>query len=400
MTTQRTLMVLGAGVHQLPGIRKAVERGLRVITVDWDLSNPGHRLSHASAEASTTNVEAVLQVARANAPDGIVTFASDAATGTVAQVAATLGLPGCPPATVRMLSNKGLMRALQHERGLSAPKFASGTDPRTLAAARATMNGPTMIKPVDSSGSRGVTLVGQGDEAGFKTAFELARSNSRAGEVCVEEFLPGEEVGGDAILSGGKLAFIQCTRKWRRDFLVTGHSLPPSISRVQQDAVGRAVQDLCDAAGYTDGVMNFDVMVDGDSATVIEMSPRTGGNGIPSLLHAVTRVDTLVASIAFALGESPVIPEPPSNPDAAGTVVLGLRLGGPVEVPGNFDQARERVPELLEFVCEPPASGIASAWDHGGASFGYCVFRCPPGVSYEVMARRVRLAFGIEESAR
>jgi biotin carboxylase len=344
-------------------------------------------------------VEAVLRAARAYAPDGIVTFASDVATGTVAQVAAALNLPGCPPGTVRVLSNKGLLRTLQHDRGLAAPKFASGTDPDALAAARAAMRGPTIIKPVDSSGSRGVTLVGQRDEAGFNAAFELARSHSRANEVCVEEFLPGEEVGGDAILTHGRLAFIQCTRKWRRDFLVTGHSLPPSISRAQQLAVSRAVQDLCDAAGYTDGVMNFDVMVDGDRATVIEMSPRTGGNGIPSLVHAVTNVDTLAASITFALGESPVIPERPSSTDAAGTVVLGLRIGGPVRAPGSFEQARERVPELLEFVCEPAASGIASPWDHGGASFGYCVFRCPPGVSYEAMAQRVRLTFGIEDSA-
>jgi biotin carboxylase len=289
---------------------------------------------------------------------------------------------------------------LQHDRGLAAPRFVSGKDVHALAASRQTMRGATMVKPVDSSGSRGVTLVEQGDEEGFAIAFERARAHSRAGEVCVEEFLPGEEVGGDAILAQGKVAFIQCTRKWRRDFLVTGHSLPPSITRAQQQAVSRAVEELCNAAGYTDGVMNFDVMVDGNQATVIEMSPRTGGNGIPSLLAAVTGVDTLAAAIGFAIGESPVIPAQPPSLVAAGSLVLGVRLGGPVQVPQSVDRARERVPELIEFVCEPPASGIADPWDHGGASFGYCVFRCPDGVDYAAMAHRVRQAFGIEEAAR
>src|SRR6185436_15133940 len=128
MSSLGTLMVLGAGIYQIPGIRAAVARGLRVVTVDWDLRNPGHRYSHASAEVSTTDVEGVLRTARSHAPDGVVTFASDVATSTVAHVAQTLGLPGCPPEAVRVLSNKGLLRSLQHARGLAAPRFASGND--------------------------------------------------------------------------------------------------------------------------------------------------------------------------------------------------------------------------------------------------------------------------------
>jgi biotin carboxylase len=400
MTQQRTLMVLGAGVHQVPGIRRAAARGLHVITVDWDLSNPGHRYSQACVEASTTDVEAVLRVARELHPAGIVTFASDVATSTIARVAAALGLPGSPPDAVRLLSNKGLLRALQHEHGLDAPRFATGTDGWSMAEVRETMTGPTMVKPVDSSGSRGVALVEQGDATGFMSAFESAKSHSRSGEVCVEEFLPGEEVGGDAILSNGRLAFIQCTRKWRRGFLVTGHSLPPSISSGQQQAVALAVERLCAAAGYTDGVMNFDVMVHGERATVIEMSPRTGGNGIPSLLAAVTGIDTLSAAVDFALGEPPQIAAQTASAVAAGSLVLGVRTAGAVQLPTTLEAAQELVPQLLEYVCEPPASGNANAWEHGGQSFGYCVFGCPDGVGYEAMAARVRKALRIEEAAR
>jgi biotin carboxylase len=391
-----TLMVLGAGVYQIPGILAAAARGLRVVTVDWDLRNPGHRHSHTCAEASTTDVDAVLRVARSHAPDGIVTFASDAATGTVARVAEALGLPGVPPAVVQVLTNKGLLRSVQRTRGLAAPKFAFGSDADDLRRLRTTMPGSTIVKPVDSSGSRGVTLVAQGDDCAFDKAVECAQSYSRTGQVCVEEFLPGEEVGGDAVVVDGSVAFLQCTRKWRRGFLVAGHSLPPSVTIEQQDTVTRAVGDLCQAVGYENGVVNFDVMVQDDQATVIEMSPRTGGNGIPALLAAVTGIDTVGAAIAFALGEVPCVTGSDPRFASAGSVVLGVPVSGTVDGLRSEQQVRASLPELLEYMCEIPASGLASAWDHGGASLGYCVFGCPAGVSYEDMAMRARLAVGIE----
>jgi biotin carboxylase len=396
MKDRATLMVLGAGVSQVPGIRAAVARGLQVVTVDWDLRNPGHRYSHACVEVSTTDVDGVLRAARSRAPDGIVTFASDVATSTVAHVAEALGLPGCSPAAIRVLSNKGLLRSLQHARGLAAPRFAMGTDTGELRKAREAMAGPTMVKPVDSSGSRGVTLVAQEDERAFDEAVEHARSFSRTEQVCVEEFLPGEEVGGDAVIVDGAVAYLQCTHKWRRGFLVAGHSLPPNVTAQQQQAVGRAVGDLCHAAGYHAGVINFDVMVDGGQATVIEMSPRTGGNGIPALLAAVTGVDTVRAAIAFALGEAPRVAGSEARFARAGSVVLGVRTTGSVEQPRSEEQVRATLPELIEYVCEVPASGHASAWEHGGASLGYCVFGCPAAVSYQDMARRARMAIGIE----
>jgi biotin carboxylase len=389
-------MVLGAGIYQVPGIRAAVARGLRVITVDWDLRNPGHRYSHACAEVSTTDVDGVLRVARSHALDGIVTFASDVATGTVASVADALSLPGCPPDTVNVLSNKGSVRSLQHARGLAAPQFALGTEAGELRAARQRMLGHTIVKPVDSSGSKGVTLVEQGNEAAFDQAVEHARSFSRTNQVCVEEFLPGEEVGGDAVIVNGSVAFLQCTHKWRQGFLVSGHSLPPGISPGQQQAVARAVGDLCRAAGYQNGVVNFDVMVDEDRATVIEMSPRTGGNGIPALLAAVTGVDTVQAAIAFALGENLCVARTAAHFSSAGSAVLGVHKAGTMQRPPSEDQVRAALPELIEYVCEVPASGQASAWNHGGASLGYCVFGCPADVTYQEMAMRARQAVGIE----
>lgn len=395
MSEAAKLMVLGAGVNQVPGIRRAVASGLRVMAVDWDLGNPGHRHAHASFEASTTDVEAVLALARRESPDGIVTFASDAATGTVAHVAKALGLPGSEPEAVAVLSNKGALRRLQHSLGHAAPRYTLGSSVADMREWWLAAAGPVIVKPVDSSGSRGVSRVECGDRPAFERAVASALSHSRTDQACVEDFVPGEEVGGDALLVDGAVHYLQCTHKLRRGFVVAGHALPATIRPEQQQAVARSVEALCLAAGHRDGVVNFDVIVDGDRATVIEMSPRTGGNGISALLEAVTGVSTIAAAIAFALERRPSLPRSQPTALRAGSVVLGSRVSGPAPSPRSEMQIRDALPELIECVCEIPRSGEVVAWDHGGNSLGYCVFRCPGDRTYEEMADKARRAVGL-----
>ncbi|MDH3396712.1 MAG: carbamoyl-phosphate-synthetase, partial [Acidimicrobiia bacterium] len=79
-------MILGAGIFQLAGIRRAADLGCEVITVDYLPDNIGHRFSNESVDASTTDVDAVLDAARRMNIDGIVTFSSDVAARTAALV--------------------------------------------------------------------------------------------------------------------------------------------------------------------------------------------------------------------------------------------------------------------------------------------------------------------------
>lgn len=76
----KKLMILGAGVSQLDAIRKAVELGFYVITVDYLPDNIGHKFSHQFVNCSTVDKEGILKIARDLSIDGIVTFASDVAT--------------------------------------------------------------------------------------------------------------------------------------------------------------------------------------------------------------------------------------------------------------------------------------------------------------------------------
>lgn len=385
-------MILGAGVFQCAGIRRAVDAGIRVVTVDNDPDNAGHKISGNSLNISTLAADEVLAAAKRLKIDGIATFASDVATNTVAKVASELGLPGPSVSSVRQLASKSHFRTLQHEHGIPAPKFAI-TNGKLDLARLAEMTAPVICKPTDSSGSRGVTRVDDLSREQVEKAVRIARAFSRSGEVCVEEFVEGVEFGGDAFLRAGSFANLTITKKHREAFTVSGHELPSGLDAETSDNIASVVLRCCHAAGYTDGPLNFDVMLNGDNVVVLEMSPRTGGNGIPTLISTATEFDTLAATCEYALGRDPMTQSRP--PTAAGSMVFGASSSGVIRHIAT-GATIEMVPGVVESVICHSRDDRVGAFDHGGNALGYAVFELAAGLSYEDMTARLRAALSLE----
>ena len=102
--------MLGGSMQQIPAIVQAKEKGLYTITCDYLPENPGHKYSDEFHNVSTTDKQAVLELARKLDIDGIVAYASDPAAPTAAYVAQELGLPGNPYESVEILTQKDLFR--------------------------------------------------------------------------------------------------------------------------------------------------------------------------------------------------------------------------------------------------------------------------------------------------
>ena len=394
---RKRLMVLGAGPFQLAGIVKAAALGVEVITADYLPDNIGHRHSHRSVDVSTTDWRGVLDAARALEIDGITTFASDVAMPTVARVARELGLPGADPDAVARLSNKASFRRFQAQAGRPHPGFAAGQEADALWPRLAELSVPVVVKPVDTSGSRGVARLDRADRAAFEQAFDAARAFSVSHTVCVEEFVTGADVSGDAFMQDGRLAFAAVTRKHKIGFVPTGHSLPTTIGAADIEAVRREIELTCQAAGYLDGPFNFDVMVEHGRATVIEMSPRTGGNGIPELIEIATGFDILSATARLALAEPPTPrPDPAAALRPCGSYVFGAPRAGRLLALADRDTLRARVPEVFAYTARARVGDEVSAFDHGGNCLGYVLFHCPPGTPYEALATRIDAALAVQ----
>ncbi len=385
----KTVMVLGAGQFQLAGIQSLADRGLQVITVDNVPGNAGHRLADRSLNISTTDIPALVDAARRHEIDAAVTFASDRAVHAVAAICGALGLPGPSVAAARKLCDKAEARLMQRTAGLPHPDFRVVEPGKFDVAELPQSPGPWIVKPVDNSGSRGVERVD--DPGHLERAVARAAGHSATGRVCIESFLPGVEAGGDAYLDRGSILWSAVTNKFRQGFYVRGHSLPSGLSPGQIQAINAAVEQLARAAGYATGPVNFDVMVDGDTATVIEMSPRTGGNGIPSLIRLSSGIDPYEYAIAAALGNP--VPQPTGQEAvAAGSAVLCSGASGSVESIRPATEIRQAVPEIEELVIGIDPGDTVSAFSRSGQAIGYCTFLIPAGSDYEQLAEQIQRA--------
>lgn len=314
MTTR--LLVLGGSRFQIPLIRRAKSRGLHVITCDYLPDNPGHALADEYHDVSTTNAEGVLALARRIGIDAVVSMSSDPAMPTVAYVAQALGLPGPPTDAVRSLTDKQAFRRLMADLGLPTPRYwgvdASSADADVdFVAALPEDVSRFVVKPVDSSGSRGITVVSRraGD---LGPALQRALAHSRSRRAIVEEYVEGDQVHGDGYLLGGRLV-----HHYLGDhafFTRSGSSVPISTTWPSRHGdevlceVARQVETIATACGFVEGPVNIEARVTpAGEIVVIEIGPRNGGNHIPVLQHRLTGFDFVDKVLDGALGLRPTL---------------------------------------------------------------------------------------------
>ena len=148
--------MLGGSLYQTYAIKEAKRIGYYVITCDYLPDNPGHRFADEYHNVSTTDREAILALAQELQVDGIVAYASDPAAPTAAYVAEQMGLPTSPYKSVEILSNKDLFREYLWQNGFNCPKAMGFTTYEGALSHIDEFQLPVMVKPVDSSGSKGI----------------------------------------------------------------------------------------------------------------------------------------------------------------------------------------------------------------------------------------------------
>lgn len=306
-------MILGASVLQVPAIEKALQMGLEVYVLDYNPDAVGLKLPGVHKEIiSTIDISGVVECAKKYNIDGIMTLATDMPMRSVASVCTELGLTGIDTDTAIRATNKFEMRKALRSKGVPIPLYHITSSQQECLKAAEDIHKRGMkciIKPVDSSGSRGISLLPNFDEDKILEAYNYSFQYSHCGRVLVEEFMEGPEVSVETLSIHGTCHVVQITDKLTTGapyFVEMGHSQPSMLPEEMQREIVRIAQEANQAIGIQNGPSHTEIIVTADGPKIVELGARLGGDNIAThLVPLSTGVDLVESCIQMALGQIP-----------------------------------------------------------------------------------------------
>lgn len=309
----KKLMILGASILQLPAIEKAKEMGLDVVVVDMNPDAVGFKVPGIEKEIiSTIDIQAVISAAKRHRIDGIMTLATDMPMRTVAAVAKEMNLIGIDEETALKATNKAEMRKALQVNNVPIPKFYVVSNKDEYKDVVKQFNVPFIVKPADSSGSRGIFEVKDiHNEDLIVEAYEYCHPFSRVGDVVVEEYMEGPEVSVETLTVNGECHVIQITDKLTTcapHYVEMGHSQPTMLSKEIAEQISKVAKAANKAIGIKNGPSHTEIIVTKQGPKIVELGARLGGDNITThLVPLSTGVDMVECCIKIALGEIPDI---------------------------------------------------------------------------------------------
>ncbi len=304
--TRCNLIVLGGGEDQVPAYREARRLGFRVIGVDQRPDCLGAQEADLFLCETTRDAPAI---ARALGPihvAGVISPGSDAAQESVAQLSRIYGTGHQPsPSSLRCTVDKGAFRTVLDLVGLPSCRYAQHEDTAELVKRANALSYPLVVKPADSSGSKGLSVVNS--VAGLEAAIDHARSFSFTGQVIAEELLYGRHGSVEGFFCDGRLEFMAVTERCLTEppyFISLAHLVPASFGAEVTDVLRQMVTTVCEHLEHRHGPINLDfVVAPNGNVHLIEMGARLGGNGLPLLALHAFGINTVEAALCVVTGQ-------------------------------------------------------------------------------------------------
>lgn len=297
-------MILGAGEMQVPVIKRANDMGLATIVVDFDANAPGFVFSKERIVVSTNDFESILKIAKDRQIDGILTT-SDYPVRVVAKVARHLGLKAMSEKVAELCTNKYLQRSFFKENGIRTPCFRQIESLEDLLHID---HFPSIIKPIDSSASRGVKKVNNRQE--LDSQYRVAMSFSKMSKVIVEDYIEGREYSVEGLSQNGITHIIAITEKTTLGeehgyFVEDNHLIPAQVTEEEERLIKAEVLNAIGKMGIDNCPTHTEVKLNEQGAFIIEIACRLGGDYITSdLVPLATGIDMLEALIKTSMGDA------------------------------------------------------------------------------------------------
>ncbi|RIJ62856.1 MULTISPECIES: ATP-grasp domain-containing protein [unclassified Rummeliibacillus] len=290
--------------------------------------------------------------------DGVITF-WDRDVVPVAVIAQEFGLKGSSVASAVRARNKGEMRECLRKSGVPHPKFKKFSTLEELKNASKLMDYPLIVKPVGASASKGVFKVTS--PADLENIYDLliisttpnndAMFSFYPNEYLVEEFMEGQEISVEGIISNGNIHFAGITEKWTDYYFEEyQHAFPARVSEKVEKELLSITENGIHALGLDNCGFHAEIMMTKNGYKIVEINGRLGGDFITThLIPLATGIDITEANLLAAIGEE--FDFTSSKNKGACVKFLTAEVAGTVHAWEGIEKIKE-MPGVVDFVIE------------------------------------------------
>ncbi len=333
----KKILILGAGTHQVPLIEQAKRMELEVHVCSRFGDYPGISLAPYFHEVDISDKIKIVELAKELQIDGILTTATDVCLEVIGAVVDEIGLIGTGLENSKACLDKSLMKKRFFDYKVPTANYIEINKLQDAIEFFNKTKHACVLKPTDSSGSRGVTKIE--NILNIEKAYHEALHFSKSSKVIIEEWIEGEELGAQAVVVEGNLALLILhsditTPPPHR--VPIGHGCPhPKETELLPLAI-EITDKAINALGITNGICNVDFILSKEGLQIIEMTCRMGGTHLPEVCGEYWGLNLYRLAIQLSLGAQPKLPTKPlGKANAAHNLILSS--GGELEKLGKID---------------------------------------------------------------
>ncbi len=307
----KTLLILGAGPDQLPGILKAKEMGIYTIVLDGNKNAYSKKFADEFHIVSIKHIEEIkefLEKKLTRKVDGVIAFGVDIPL-IIANVADILNVNYTIPLNSAKLSeHKFLSKEFMFENKINIPSYNLVNSIDDIKEFVDLFAFPIVLKPVDNSASRGISLLFSLDN--IEEYYEYALSQSNCREVMIEKYLEGPQISTESFIINGKVYNIGFAdrnyddmEKFLPNIIENGGDLPSTnIKEKHKVQLEQYLATISKKLNIKNGVIKGDIVIHNDELYIIEFALRlSGGNFSTIEIPESTGVDFLKIAIKLHL---------------------------------------------------------------------------------------------------
>lgn len=283
------VLIINVGWEQGAYVQTLIERGCELYCVSSIPLEPGaHQFFNGVLITDYSNLAGIIAFAHSIGAEAVLSDQCDFSYFAQAVISQYLGLPGPKLSTAQVCTNKLLQRELLAAFEINQPKFARALCLEDINGFVEKNGLPIVIKPVDSRGSFGVSIVRTKQD--LNSAFYAALQESSSKSVIIEEYIQGVEFTVDGYAFNGEPKLTAVGKKSKFPHMQhVANGIDYGVVNIElENRLKKYCADIAKILGISFGFIHAECMVNAEGRIfLVEMANRGGGCLTSTILNSL-----------------------------------------------------------------------------------------------------------------